>query len=378
MLVPLLLGGLGAAALVASPAAWPVAPAPPGARALPTAQPAAEPCGPRVGRAPDDPGRAAWFSLRSRIDRDGSLAGYVLRLAVAGRDAVAGLEMPAEAFAAGPFGDAVLVGADDGSTSRVRLVGPNGCARVVASAAEILRRATIDPAGGRLITFRLDRTARTDLGIWSAPIDDTSEAELLLPPLESSPELLERFGPTFATDLLWSLDGSRLVVQSCGESQCRFRIVEPASGRTWTLDPDGLGPALALVGDRLVAFGACAGRPCQIVEVDLASGAQRELAVASGSATVIPTRSGALLVAERVDGLAIVDLASGRQRSIVLPALLPGIALAVAGELGGVALPPGWIALAPDGRLPEPLIGGRLFAFDLESSRLVTLFGGNR
>lgn len=378
VLVPLLGGVVGAGALVAVMLVAPATGRPSGAGAPAAADASPAACTARVGQAPDDPGRAAWFTMRPRTERDGALAGYVLRLAVAGRDALAALDVPPESFAAGPFGESVLVGSDDGTSSKLRLVAPNGCGRVLAIAGEILRRATIDPSGQRLITFRLGRADRTDLGIWTAPIDDETAARQLLPPLATSPELDARFGSTFATDFLWSTDGGRLVVQSCGESQCRFRIVADVGGRTWTLDRDGIGAALALVGNRLIAFSACAGRPCPILAVDIDSGATDELVDADGNATVIPVRSGALLVAELFDGIAIVDLENGRRRTLTLPAFLPGIALAAPGESGGIGLPPGWIALAPDGRLPEPLFGGRLFALELESSRLVSLFGGTR
>ena len=167
-------------------------------------------------------------------------------------------------------------------------------------------------------------------------------------------------------------------MQSCGESQCRFRVVRPTTGETWTRDENGIGEALGLAGDRLVAFAACGGRPCPILGIDLASGEREVLLESSGAAAMVQMTPGAVLVAERIDGLAIHDLATGMVRTISLPAVLAGVRLASPGRSGATALPPGWIALAPDGVVPEPLRGGRLFAFDLATSRLVTLFGGDR
>src|SRR5688500_2794702 len=100
VLVPLLGGAVGAGALVTVMLVVAAAGQPgrgTGAPVSAEASPAA--CTARVGRTPDDPARAAWFTLRSRTERDGALAGYVLRLAVAGRDALAALDVPPESFA---------------------------------------------------------------------------------------------------------------------------------------------------------------------------------------------------------------------------------------------------------------------------------------
>ena len=372
--IALLLGVAALAVVAALPRAVP--PDDVGARVTPT--PTAAACYPRPGGAPEDPGRSAWFTLRERLGSDGALNGYVARLGTAGSTAMTAVELPPEAFASGPLGEVVLVGSDDGSESTLRLVAPRGCTRAVATASTILRRATVDVTHGQLITFRLNRADRGDLGVWTQALDGTDEAVPLLPPLDLSDEALARFGPTFSTELLWSPDGDRLVVQSCGESQCRFRVVRPTTGETWTRDENGIGEALGLAGDRLVAFAACGGRPCPILAIDLASGEHEVLLESSGAAAMVQMTPGAVLVAERIDGLAIHDLATGMVRTISLPAVLAGVRLAAPGRSGATALPPGWIALAPDGAVPEPLRGGRLFAFDLATSRLVTLFGGDR
>ena len=371
LLVPLVLAAACGGVLAALPAGGQTAS--PGAL-LPVATPVADCFAPATAQAAD-PARSPWFTVRPREDSRGALMGHVLRLA--GRGALAGIELPPESFGAGPFGESVLVGADDGRASTVRLVSPaSGCDRVLIHSDQLVRRATIDRARRLLITFRLDRAQRTDQGVWAAPLDAPDTAQVLLPPLPMSDDDLARFGPTFATDLLWSQNGERLVVQSCGEWQCRFRIVEPASGQTWTLAGDGLGDAIGLDGDHLVTSAACGGMPCPVVRTDIATGEQVELVEAAGPATMTRLRGDPVVAADLVDGLAIVDLATGAARTLMLPATIPGLRLAVGGGSGGLGLPPGWIGLAAEGRLPEPLRGGRAFAFDLDSTRLVSLLGG--
>ena len=55
---------------------------------------------------------------------------------------------PRESFAAGPFGPIVLVGSDDGIGSRLQALDvAGGCAWAIADERDVIRRATIDPAG---------------------------------------------------------------------------------------------------------------------------------------------------------------------------------------------------------------------------------------
>ena len=82
------------------------------------------------------------------------------------------LDLPAESFAAGPFGRIVLTGSDDGSTSRLELVDvAGGCSWLVATERDVIRRATIDPAGATIYEMRVDRATRADLGIWRRGLD---------------------------------------------------------------------------------------------------------------------------------------------------------------------------------------------------------------
>ena len=70
---------------------------------------------------------AAAFVIAPLLDASGTLAGQRVEVGTVGRVS-AQLELPAESFAAGPFGRAVLVGADDGRSSTLRaLDATSGC-----------------------------------------------------------------------------------------------------------------------------------------------------------------------------------------------------------------------------------------------------------
>ena len=374
ILVPLVLAvATGVVALVAVALAPPGSSGP-GGLASPSAS--SDDCSPGFRRRAAEVARSTWFTFRERGDANGSLVGHVLRVAQSDSGAMAAVELPTEAFADGPYDGGALVGSDDGEETALRFVVPGGCTRVLQRTTEvILRRATITPDERELVTFRLERGTRADRGVWIAPIHEPDAARQLLPPLPPSDD----FGVTYATTLRWSEDG-RLVVESCGQSECRFRVVDPASGESVTIDDRGYDQAVGLIGDRLYLVAACGARPCPIVERDVRTGATREVIPDALSATLVARGQRAWLVASvytgPTTGLKIVDLDGGRPRPLPLPLLAAGLALVVDGPGGSTGLPRGWIALAPEGRLPDPVAGGRLFAFDVESSRLASLLGG--
>ena len=308
--------------------------------------------GPAVASLAD--GTAApWFRLDPVIDRDGALAGQ--RLAI-GLDGVLGartLDLPAESFAAGPFGRAVLVGADDGSSSTLRLLDvAAGCAWPIATEQNVIRRATVDRSGSAIYEMRVDRATRADLGVWLRPIDGGLPARQIL----AAPEPDGRFGQTWSTELSWDLDGDRLAVQSCGDVACRTRIVDPAGGPTAMLDAPDLGSIIGLDGDRLVTYAACRGLPCPIVATDLGTGARTPLAAEAGPAILIDTPDGARLVEEVAVGdvrtLRSVPVDGGP--AVDLGPIPDELALEPDAVFAGSAteLPPGWVLLAPDGRMP--------------------------
>ena len=182
---------------------------------------------------PSDLAAAPWFRLDPVAVDDGSLGGERLVVGRFGEMLTQTRDLPAESFAAGPFGRTVLTGADDGSTSRLELVDvAGGCSWLVATERDVIRRATIDPAGATVYEMHVDRATRADLGIWRRGLDTASPAERILDPI--SPDA--RFGITFSTEFTWDLAGQRLAVQSCGEFACRIqssiRVAVRSAGST--------------------------------------------------------------------------------------------------------------------------------------------------
>jgi hypothetical protein len=304
--------------------------------------------------ATEGAGRAPWFRLDPVLDGNGALTGQRL---IVGRPggSVQRMALPAESFAAGPFGAVLLVGTDDGSRSRLLAVDAlDGCATELAVSRDVVRRATISPDGASLVEFRVDRRTRADLGTWRRSLAGPARraAVRILPPIEPDP----RFGRTFATELRWTDDGT-LLVESCGEVACRTRAVGPAGAADIVIDEPALGPALGLVDGRLVSYLACRGLPCPIVVTDPATGRRRTVVDASGPAVLTATTAGVRLVHVRDDGHGRIlrAVALDGSETLDLGALPDGLGLLTdpAAAHAAVPLPPGWVLLAPDGR-PAP------------------------
>lgn len=294
-----------------------------------------------------------WFRLDLVLDPAGALHSQRLSIGLDGERLARSLDLPPESFAAGPFGRIVLVGADDGTTSRLQAVDvANGCAWALAEERAVVRRAVLDPTGTTIFETRVDRTTRTDLGVWRRPIDGASPARLVLAPLAAD----GRFGRTFSTELAWDVAGHRLAIQSCGQVACRTRIIAPDGGPAPTLEAPDLGLLVGFEGDRMVTYAACRGLPCPIVSTDLRTGERRVVAERAGLAVVVATADGARLVHE------VGDVTGSRLRSVALDgagltdlgAIPAGYRLHATPDRSGSAtqLPFGWILLAPDGRLP--------------------------
>ena len=135
-------------------------------------------------------------------------------------------------------------------------------------------------------------------------------------------------------------------------------------------------------GDRLFAFADCTDyRPCRLLERNIATGAIRELHPAVYDAWLVEVRGQRRLIATDWDGererINVIDPDTGESRLLALPALLAGLSPVRNNEYGSVGLPRGWIGLAPGGEVPRPNGNKRMFAIDIESSRLLMLLGGN-
>ena len=303
---------------------------------------------PRIGSST----AGTWYRLDPVLDT-GARVGQRLTVGRAGDRGARQLDLDAESFAAGPAGGTILVGTDDGRRSRLSLIDVvRACAWAVAETVDVIRTATLAPDGATLFEYRVDRRTRTDLGLWQRPLDGSTPASRILPPIVAD----ARFGPTWLTDLAWSDDGRSLAVQSCGEVACRVRVLDPVIGDVQLVSDPDVGDLVGLAGDRLVAHGVCRGLPCPLVSVDLQDGTMTVLDHAAGQAVLSRDADGHPVVIHEVGAaghtLRIVGLDG--QHPEALDADPDGRRL-VAGPArsGGAAeTAPGWIVFGPDGRLP--------------------------
>jgi hypothetical protein len=307
----------------------------------------------RTGTQLTDLRGAPWFRLDPMLDGAGALAGQRLALGLEGQRTARALDLPREAFAAGPFGRIVLVGSDDGSASRVQAIDvANGCAWSLSDEPDVIRRATVDPSGTFLYEMRVDRANRADRGVWRRPLDGSEAARQVLGP----PPADESFGRTFSTEFLWDVAGDRLAVESCGEIACRIRVMGPGGAPIATLEDPDLGSLVGLDGEIAVTYEACRGLPCPIVATDLRTGTRRVLADTAALAVVIPTSDGTRLIHELGSGSErrLRSVAPGGEGGSDLGLVPADLRLHPSAARAGAAtsLPPGWVLLAPDGRLP--------------------------
>ena len=308
-----------------------------------------------------------WFRVDPVLDRRGTLTAR----RVAAGDAAAGsrqrFDLAPESFVAGPFGRVLLIGSDDGQVSRLRLVDPiAGCAMDVAVARDVVRSGLLTPDGSATVEHRVDRRTRADLGVWQRSLAGAAERRIVAPL-----DVDAAYGPTFVTELAWGTDG-RLVVMSCGELRCRARIVDPATGEGRVVGD--VGPLVGLSGDRLVVHRACVGLPCPIEAVDVTTGRRATLEAGAGLATLAdPARD--RLVAESPDGTLVTarDLRTGGATELAHPPAGYALQLSASRSGAGIAMPDGWIALVPDGRVPLDVARGLVRFVDPASGRTATI-----
>ncbi|HXG40566.1 MAG TPA: hypothetical protein VNJ28_06455, partial [Candidatus Limnocylindrales bacterium] len=161
--------------------------------------PADRAAAPPAGRVP-----GTWYRLDPVLDANGSLTGQRLEAGSYARRASFTLDLPPDAFAGGPFGEVVLFGTDDGTTSRLATLDlAAGCTVELVATSELVWRATIDPAGVTLYEQRLDRAGRSDAGVWRRSLADPTTAERVLEPAGAGPDE----EPPFSIELVWSLAG---------------------------------------------------------------------------------------------------------------------------------------------------------------------------
>jgi hypothetical protein len=293
-----------------------------------------------------------WWRMDPRLV-DGRLVGQRLTLGGPGVARPRSMDLAAEAFAAGPFRGQVLVGADDGVQSTLRMIDvARGCAIAVGTSTEVVRRAILAPDLASIVEFRVARDSRVDLGVFERPLAGGAPVQRIVGPIEADP----RFGPTWTTELTWSTDGRRLAVQSCGAVACRTRILDRSDASVRLIADPHLGDMVGLAGTRLVLHGACGGLPCALVAIDIVDGSRVTLHDEAGLATLADGPDGRPVVVHEVgaDGQSLRSVGVDGRDARDLPAdplgrrVVDGPARA-----GGGAEPgPGVVVLGPDGRIP--------------------------
>jgi hypothetical protein len=278
-----------------------------------------------------------WYRMDPLLDRTGTLAGQRLTVGMAGK-VIGKAELPPESFATGPVYGLLLVGDDDGSRSRLRVVDlTHDCVRAEALEPAVIRSAVIDPDGTAVWEHRVDRETREDLGVWRRTPDAAGAVQVLA---GLAPD--EVHGPTFTTELRPTADG-HLVAASCGATACRTRILDPATGRVQAVDDTG--PAIGFAGGRLIAYAPCAETVCPVVALDPSTGLQTTVADDAGPAELGGTDDGSLVFRAADGALTSLELRTLR-RAVVRDAANVAPVRRGSAATAGADLAPGLLLLA--------------------------------
>ncbi|HSL75559.1 MAG TPA: hypothetical protein VK867_01350 [Candidatus Limnocylindrales bacterium] len=311
---------------------------------------------PPIWDPPDCPGSpavrgrptGAWFRLDPDLSA-GVLIGQRLTLGDAERATEWRMDLDAESFSAGPRGGTVLVGTDDGRSSRLSLIDVvGGCRWPIGTTRDVVRSAVTTPDGAGIVEHRVDRGSRTDLGVWRRAFDGGGSTRLLAPIAAD-----ERFGPTWITELAWSEDGGSLVVASCGEVACRYRIVPATGGALTSIADPTLGAMVGVAEGRLIVRGSCRGLPCPLVSREASGVATAVLDPQAGLAVMSrDARGGIVVVYETQGGLQAIRPDGTDARGIAMPPEGLRLVAGVRWSASGADHTPDRLVFGPEGRVP--------------------------
>ncbi|HSH21643.1 MAG TPA: hypothetical protein VK992_03370 [Candidatus Caenarcaniphilales bacterium] len=211
------------------------------------------------------------------------------------------ITLPPESFVSPVVGDVIVYGWHSPTVgSEIRAISvDSGCDLLLLRLPDAVRSALLDRSGGALYVHAVAAADRRDLGVTRHELA-TGHRDLVVGPLPSS----EVFGPTFATELRWSVDGEALAVQSCGMSACRTRVLDVTTGVLSSYEGSGHGALVGVTADRLYVFDRCHWSPCRVLAIDLDSGVASEIAEEAFSASLV-TEAGRQVLR--------IDTAAGRQ-----------------------------------------------------------------
>ena len=273
-----------------------------------------------------------WWRTAPVLDARGILTGWRLTAAAGAAGRTLRVDLPPASSISGPNGGRVVVGADDGARSSLRIVDVAArCQRSIDLGDVVVRRAIADPRGG-FIAHLVARGSRSDLGTWHVAVDGHRRPILDAPDAEALRAAgLER---VWSTNLAASADGRWLAVQSCDPEACLTRRLERHSGRVTALaGPHG--DLVGFAGDLLVTMAACHGLPCGVLAWS-ADGSETSLADATLGATI------------SADGLVVVGLVGTTSGATSgAPALALAVDATTRGRRGMAELPKDALLLSP-------------------------------
>ena len=255
---------------------------------------------PRPARARSAIAGSAVVRLDPVLDGDGALRGQRLVARASAVDAVARAARARPPSRSRPARSAASSSSARMTARRSRLHAIDVARRLragrSADGADVIRRATIDPAGTSIYETRVDRATP------SRPRHLAPAARWRRPGRRGP--AADRADDALRADVLDGRSrgiaaGGRLAVQSCGEIACRTRVLDPRDGGDVRLvDDPASGSSSGSTTTALVAYAACRGLPCPIVSTTLATGRATRPRRTPGRAVVIATPDGPRLVHE--------------------------------------------------------------------------------
>ncbi len=307
--------------------------------------------------APTAQGTGSWWTQDPNLDGSGVLTGWTLTIGSPRAGTVA-TTLPPESIVTGPDQGHIVATTNDGTSSSVWIIDSSlRCAQKLPVDGSVARRAILNAGGSDVIAHLLDGATRSDLGIWSLPLDGSTPA-LLLAPVTSEALRAGGIERVWATDLRLSADGRRLAVQSCDPHSCVTRVLDLVGGATTSID-QAHGPLVGFAGDRLITRDGCAGLPCDILAWDLAT--QRSSAIEHSAVGAAVSRNGRVVVAVRTaDGSVTaiaIDPETGERRS--LGAFEPDTVLQDGSGTSGIEAIPSEVGIKRAGNPPA--------TFDIDS-----------
>ena len=240
--------------------------------------------------------------------------------------------------------------------SRLSLVDvARGCAWPLADSSDVVRTATLAPDGATLFEFRVDRRTRADLGVWRRPLDGSTPAARVLPPIAAD----ARFGPDLAHR---PSSGARTAGRWRSSRAARSRAASASSTRATATCGSWLtrrsATSSASPGIDWSRTAPAAGSPARSLSLDVVTGSTLDPRSGRRPGRAEPRRrradrSSSTRSAPAGDHLRVVGARWPRtRRSSTATPTADGSSPGPLAPASGGRARPGWLLFGPDGRLP--------------------------